>query len=384
MRFWVGALVALLSTAIAFAQAPKSADPAVEPTPDVGGIRPYRAAILMEAETGRVLFAKNEALAWPPASMVKTLTVLVAMDAVAAGEVSLSDVVIASKRAEGMGGTQVWLAEGEGFTLRALLEAILVGSANDASVAVAEHVGGSVEGFVERMNGKARELGLHETRAQSPHGLPPGPGQRVDLTSPRDLARIAIALRGHPEVWTWAATKEAPFRGGTFELRTTNWLLHWYEGITGLKTGFTNQAGFGVVATASRDGLDLVAVVMGAAGKRSSLGEASRLLDHGFETYRRIEPVQAGAEVGAQVSVSGGTEPFFRGRAADGIRLLVSNDEARDLGVEVRVPGQIRAPVTQGQVVGAVVVLQGTEEVARVDVLAPRNIESVGFLGGLW
>ena len=357
---------------------------APEPTPDVGGIRPYRAAVLVEATTGQVLFAQNETLSWPTASMVKTLTVLVAMDAVAAGEVSLQDTVVASKRAEGMGGTQVWLAEGERFPLAALLEAILVGSANDAAVAVAEHVGGSVEGFVARMNAKATSLGLTETEIHSPHGLPPGPGQGVDRMSPRDLAKVAIALRAYPEVWTWAGKKEAPFREGTFQLRTTNWLLHWYEGITGLKTGFTNLAGFGVTATASRDGLDLVAVVMGAAGKRSSLGEASRLLDRGFETYRIVEPLRAGAEVGGQVSVSSGSEPFFRGRAADGIRLLVSREEAEALSVEVRLPGQVRAPVTQGQVVGAVVVTRGAEEVARVDVLAPRNIESVGFLDGLW
>lgn len=355
-----------------------------EPTPDVGGIHPYRGAILVEMTTGQVLFAKNENLAWPPASMVKIITVLVVMDAVAAGEVSLDDSVVASKWAESMGGTQVWLAEGERFPLRDLLEAVLVGSANDAAVAVAEHVGGSVSGFVERMNAKARSLGMTQTRIQSVHGLPPSQGQTVDLTSPRDLAQAAIALRAYPEVWTWASTKEAPFRDGSFTLRTTNWLLHWYPGITGLKTGFINLSGFGVVATAERDGLELVAVVMGAAGKRSSLAEASRLLDDGFDGYRFVEPVREGEEVGAQISVSGGAESFFRGRAAEGLRLLLSKEDASELAVEVRVPGQVRAPVTQGQVVGAVVLVRGQEEVARVDVLAPRNIESAGFLGGLW
>lgn len=355
-----------------------------EPTPDVGGIHPYRGAILVEMKTGQVLFAKNDDLAWPPASMVKIMTVLVAMDAVAAGETSLDDMVTASKWAEGMGGTQVWLAEGERFRLRDLLEAVLVGSANDAAVAVAEHVGGSVPAFVDRMNVKARALGMTDTKIQSVHGLPPSKGQEVDLTSPRDLAKAAIALRAYPEVWEWASTKEAPFRDGTFTLRTTNWLLHWYPGITGLKTGFINLSGFGVTATAQREGLDLVAVVMGAAGKKSSLGEAGRLLDHGFENYRVVEPLQEGAEVGAQISVSGGSEPFFRGRAADGLRMLVSKDDVKELSIEVRVPGQVRAPVTQGQVVGAVVLTRGEEELAKVDVLAPRNIESVGFLGSLW
>jgi len=355
-----------------------------EPTPDVGGVHPYRGAVLVEMGSGKVLFSKNADLAWPPASMVKIMTVLVAMDAVAAGEVSLDDTVVVSKWAQNMGGTQVWLAEGERFPLRDLLEAVLVGSANDAAVAVAEHVAGSVPAFVERMNAKARSLGMRETELHSVHGLPPSRGQSVDLMSPRDLATAARALRAYPEVWQWASTKEAPFRDGKFTLRTTNWLLHWYPGITGLKTGFINLAGFGVTATAKRDGLELVAVVMGAAGKRSSLAEASRLLDYGFETYRLVEPVTEGAEVGALISVSGGAEPFFRGRAAEGIRLLLSREEARDLSLEVRVPGQIRAPVTQGQVVGAVVLMRGSDEVARVDVRAPRNIDSVGFLGGLW
>lgn len=355
-----------------------------EPTPDVGGIHPYRGAILVEMKTGKVLFEKNADLSWPPASMVKILTVLVTMDAVAAGEVSLDDEVVVSKLAESMGGTQVWLAKGERFPLRALLEAVLVGSANDASVAVAEHVGGSVPAFVDRMNAKARDLGMTETRIQSVHGLPPSKGQEVDRMSPRDLAKVARALRAYPEVWTWSSTKEAPFRDGTFKLRTTNWLLHWYPGITGLKTGFINLSGFGVTATAERDGLALVAVVMGAAGKKSSLGEAGRLLDFGFENYKFVEPLEEGREVGAQISVSGGAEPFFRGRAADGLRLLVSKDEERDLSIEVRVPGSVKAPVTQGQVVGSVVLTRGDEELAKVDVLAPRNIESVGFLGGLW
>ena len=365
-----------------FAATSAQAAPAAER--EVGGVQPYRGAVLVEMGSGKVLFSKNDDLAWPPASMVKLMTVLVVMDAVAAGEVSLDDTVTVSKWAEGMGGTQVWLAKGERFPLRALLEAVLVGSANDASVAVAEHVAGSVPDFVARMNEKAGALGLSETELHSVHGLPPGKGQSVDLMSPRDLAVVARALRAHPEVWKWASTKEAPFRDGKFTLRTTNWLLHWYPGVTGLKTGFTNLAGFGVTATAERDGLSLVAVVMGAAGKRSSLGEASRLLDHGFSTYRIIEPLKEGEEVGAEISVSGGSEQFFRGRAAEGLRMILSKEEARGMAIEVRVPGQVKAPVTRGQVVGAVVLERAGEEIARVDVLAPRNIDSVGFLGGLW
>jgi D-alanyl-D-alanine carboxypeptidase (penicillin-binding protein 5/6) len=352
--------------------------------PGVGGIHPYRGAILVEMSSGQVLFAENEDLPWPPASMVKIMTALVAMDAVAAGEMSLDDPVVASKNAEGMGGTQVWLAAGERFPLRDLLEAMLVGSANDAAVAVAEHVAGSVPAFVERMNRRARELGMNETELHSVHGLPPGPGQSVDVMSARDLATASRALRNHPEVWRWASTKEAPFRDGKFTLRTTNWLLHWYPGVTGLKTGFINLSGFGITATAERDGLALVAVVVGAAGKKSSLGEASRLLDHGFETYRVVEPVKEGAEVGAQISVSGGTERFFRGRAAEGLRMVLSRDEARDLALEVRVPGQLRAPISQGQVVGEVVLTRGNEAVSRVDVLAPHDIHSTGWLAGFW
>ena len=351
---------------------------------EVGGISPYRGAILVDMESGEVLFADNPDFSWPPASMVKLMTVLVAMEAVAAGEVSLDDEVVASDWAAKMGGTQVWLASGERFPLSALLEAVLVGSANDASVAVAEHVAGSVPAFVARMNSRAKALGLQNTELQSVHGLPPSKGQRRDLMSARDLAQVARALESHPEVWRWAATKEAPFRDGKFTLRTTNWLLHSYPGITGLKTGFISIAGFGVTATARRNGLSLVAVVLGAASKKASLREAARLLDHGFENHLVVHPVKQGQPVGAKIPVAGGTEDYFQGQAARDLRMVVSRDAARSLEIEVRVPGQLRAPITQGQAVGEVVLVRGADIVSRVEILAPRNIEAESWFGSLW
>jgi D-alanyl-D-alanine carboxypeptidase (penicillin-binding protein 5/6) len=308
---------------------------------------PYRAAIVMDSDSGEVLFAQNENLPWPPASMVKMMTVLIAMEQVRAGTIKLDDMVTTSRWASKMGGSQVFLAEGEQFPLRDMLRAIMIASANDASVAVAERIGGTTEAFVDMMTKRAQELGMKSADFHSVHGLPPATGQKPDLMSATDLAIVGRKLAEFPEVMEWAGASEAPFRDGSFTMRNTNHLVRTYKGATGLKTGFYAAAGFEVTATASRDGLNLIAVVLGVPTKQGSFDEAAKLMSKAFADYRAVQPVKAGQAVGAQISVSGGKEKFFVGEAAKGLRLVMPRQQAQQLKVEVKVPAQVNAPVAR-------------------------------------
>jgi D-alanyl-D-alanine carboxypeptidase (penicillin-binding protein 5/6) len=343
---------------------------------------PYSAAVLMDADSGEVLFAHEENLPWPPASMVKMMTVLLAMEQVRAGAISLDDMVQTSTWASRMGGSQVYLAEGEQFSLRDMLRAVMISSANDASVAVAERIAGSTEAFVEMMNERAQELGMKGSEFHTVHGLPPAKGQQPDLMSATDLAILGRKLGEFPEIMEWAGTAEAPFRDGTFTMRNTNHLVRTYKGATGLKTGYYAAAGFEVTATASREGLNLIAVVLGVPTKKGSFDEAAKLLSKGFAGYRVVQPVKAGQPVGAQISIAGGKEKFIVGEAAKDLRLVLPRQQAQQLKVEVKVPAQISAPVTKGQVIGEIVTMQGDKELSRIDVIAPRDVERTHWWSG--
>jgi D-alanyl-D-alanine carboxypeptidase (penicillin-binding protein 5/6) len=335
---------------------------------------PYAAALLVDRDSGQVLFAKNEHLRWPPASMTKMMTVLIAMEQVRDHALALDDTIIASSWASKIGGSQVYLSEGEQFSLRDLLASIMIASANDAAVAVAERIAGSAEAFVALMNQRARELGLADTEFHSVHGLPPGRGQEPDVMSAADLVTVGRALAAYPEVMEWAKTSEAPFRGGALQMRNTNHLVRTYSGADGLKTGFYDAAGFEVTATATRDGLRLMAVVLGAPTKNGCFNEAAKLLTTGFAGWRAIDAAKAGAPVGKPIAVTGGAAPEVIGIAAGDLRLTVPRSGAAPVKVEVKVPAQIAAPVTKGQVIGEVVVTRGNDSLGHVDVVASQDV----------
>jgi len=340
---------------------------------------PYRAALLMDRDNGAVLFAKNEHLRWPPASMTKMMTLLIAMEQVQSGSLSLDDVITASAWASKIGGSQVYLREGERFPLREILKAIVIASANDAAVAVAERIAGSTAAFVDLMNQRARELGLADSEFHSPHGLPPAPGQQPDLMSAMDLATLGRRLAGFPEIMEWAAMSDAPFRDGQLAMRNTNHLVRTYPGADGLKTGYYAAAGFEVTATATRDGLRLLAVVLGAPTKRGCFDEASRLLSTGFAGYRTIQAAKAGQQAGATITVASGTVASFTGIAARDLRFTLPRAEAAEVKVQVKVPPQIVAPVKKGQVVGEILAVRGDKQLGRVDVLAPVDVDSTSW-----
>ncbi len=232
------------------------------------------------------------------------------------------------------------------------------------------------------MNQRAKELGLADSEFHSVHGLPPGRGQEPDLMSAADLATLGRALAAFPEVMEWAKTSEAPFRGGALQMRNTNHLVRTFPGADGLKTGFYDAAGFEVTATATHDGLRLMAVVLGAPTKNGCFNEASKLLSSGFAGWRAIQAATAGAAVGGPITVSSGSVPQITGIAAGNLRLTVPRSEAQQTKVEVKVPAQIAAPVKKGQVIGEVVVTRGSESLGRVDVVAPSDVASTSWFSG--
>src|SRR5262245_47586631 len=340
------------------------------------------AYVVMDADTGTVLAEKEAHKRWPPASMTKMMTVLIAMERVRDKSLSLDEPVRASAWASRLGGSQVYLAEGETFPLSEMLKSIMIASANDAAGAVAEKIAGSSAGFVELMNTRAKTLGLKDTTYQSPHGLPPGKGQTADLTSAYDLAVLGRELMRYPEVMHWAAMPTAGFRNDTLQMSNTNHLVRDYPGITGLKTGYYREAGFCVTATATRNDLNVIAVVLRLEQKNESFREAARLMNEAFATYRMVAPAKRGSTVGS-VAVSGGTVDSVDAVAVDDLRVLVKRAEDKGVGVEARVPKLLPAPVRLKQPLGEVVIRQGDRELGRVGLVADREVPAAGWLSWL-
>jgi len=243
---------------------------------------PYIGAIVIDAKDGTQLFSDNADATGYPASVVKLMHLLVLQERIAQGSLRLDDQVSATAEAARIGGTQVWLKEGEIFTVEELIYAMMVESANDAATALAIHVAGSKQGYVELMNRKAKELGMTSTSFASVHGLPPSKGQSHDLTTPRDLAVLSRALLHYPDTLNYTSTRERPFREGTFTLRSHNHLLGSFPGADGLKTGFIRAGGYNIAVTAQRNGARAIAVVMGSATRKERDRHAADLLAKGL------------------------------------------------------------------------------------------------------
>jgi len=339
------------------------------------GLDPYRAGVLMDAESGAVLFEKGAHRPGPPASMTKLMLMLIVAERVRDGSLRWDDPVPTSAWASKIGGSQVYLKHGEVFPLSEMMQAIVIHSANDAAVAVAEAVAGSSEAFVDLMNQRAQALGMRDTVYRSVHGLPPGKGQQADISSAHDLAIVAREVVRFPEMMRWAGTKEAPFRNGTMTLTNTNRLVRETSWVDGLKTGYYHEAGFGVTATAKRDGLRLVAVIMGAPDKRECFTEAARLLNKGFAEYRAYLAVKEGEPIANDVAVAGGKPRFVRVVAGGNVSVLTKRDEKRNLTVELALSGDVRAPLKPNDRIGEVVVKEGGIVVGRVPALAADAAE---------
>ena len=348
---------------------------AAEDKPAGANVELYRSGVLMDAESGTVLFEKDSHRQNPPASMTKMMLMLIVAERVRDGSLHWDDPIPTSASASRIGGSQVYLKEGEVFSLADMMQAITIHSANDAAAAVAEAVAGSSEAFVDLMNERAKELGMRDTVYHSVHGLPPGNGQQPDISSAYDMATLARQLTKFPEIMKWAGTKEAPFRNGAMTLTNTNRLVRETGWVDGLKTGYYREAGFNVTATAKRDGLRLISVIMGAPQKHDCFGQAAALLNRGFADYKALVAIKRGDVVANDVAVSGGKPRFVRVIAGGDLAVLAKRGEKRNFSLQLALPGEVHAPLTANAEVGQVVVKDGDAVVGQVPALAADAVE---------
>ncbi len=333
-----------------------------------------RNAILVSAKTGEVLYEKLPDTPVPIASITKVMTLLLTLEAVEAGKITLQDIVPISNHASSMGGSQIWLEPGEQFTLDELVKAICVSSANDAAVAVAEYVGGSEPAFAEMMNNRAIELGMTNTNFVNACGL----HDDAHLSTARDVAIMSAALLHHPLILEYSGIWMDSLRNGQTQLVNTNKMLNVYPGITGLKTGTTNAAGVCISATASRDGLDLIAVILGATDSQTRFDAAKSLLDYGFATYEYVSfpPLENAPEI---IGVNNGEYrelPIIYGTPSG---VLLKKGEGVNITTTFEVPSDIKAPVQEGQEIGKVTLSLGEEILAEYPVFAQQNISQMDF-----
>ena len=335
-----------------------------------------RAAILMEPETGRVLYEKAPDERMPIASITKLMTLLLTFEAIRGGKLTLDTPVPVSEHAYHMGGSQIWLEPGEQFTLDEMLKAICVSSANDAAVAVAELVGGSETAFVQQMNARAAELGMEHTTFRNACGL----DTEGHLSTARDVAIMSrTILNTCPEVLHYTGIWTDTLRGGQTQLVNTNKLLRRYNGITGLKTGTTGGAGVCITASATRDGLDLIAVVLGAPSSKERFEAATTLLDYGFAAYRAA-PVPLPEDRPLQLKVKGSTEETVPlDYAALPQTALLPAESAGQLTVQLSLPEVLEAPVTWGQTVGKAQLLCGEAVQGEYPVCAAADAPRMDF-----
>lgn len=345
-----------------------------------------KSALLMEASTGRIIGHHNMHEMLPPASMVKMMVAYVVFQHLEEGLFKLDDVVTTSAFASKIGGSQVYLKEHEQFTIEELLQAVLVQSANDASVALAEHIAGESSGFVALMNNAAQEIGMTETVFNSPHGLPPGKDQEPDLLSAFDLALLGRALMTRfPQSLKYTAISEAPFRDGKFQMRNHNSLVRTFPGCDGIKTGYYREAGYSVTATALRKDLRMIAVVLGCTRSKFRNAETSRLLSVGLATHRAVTVIKKG-EVVEPIPVRRGKVKQVSPVAAADLKVVVKALDVKRIKKEFQLPSLVKAPVLPGTRLGKMTVKVEDQLLGEVDLIAPNKIERnwIGKLFGLF
>ena len=331
------------------------------------------AALLMEKTTGQILYAQNEHDALPPASVTKIMTVLLTMEAIDSGRIALDDMVTVSAYAAGMGGSHVFLAEGEQMSVDDLLKAVCVSSGNDAAVALAEHVAGVTELFVEQMNNRARELGMKDTHFVNCTGLT----AEGHVTSAHDIALMSRELLlHHPEVRSYTTIWMDTLRNGTFGLSNTNKLIRFYDGATGLKTGFTQEAGYCISATAERDGMELIAVIMKGNTSDSRNADAKTLLNYGFSTYA-LADVQPEEPLPALPVTLGAADTVALTLPEEGRTVLLEKSRSGGLTQTVELPEAVPAPLQAGDTVGTLTVSREGETLLTVPIVAAETVEAL-------
>ena len=339
--------------------------------------------VLMDAATGTVLYEKNADEKLAPASVTKVMTLLLVMEAIDRGQLGWDDTVIASSTAAAKGGSQVYLEEGEEMSLREMVKCVVVSSANDCACALAEAVSGSESTFVELMNSRAAELGMADTHYVNATGYP----QEGQYTTARDVCTLCCEVSKHPmytqysSVWIDKLTHPG---GRVTDLTNTNRLVRFYQGCDGFKTGSTDAARYCLAATATKNGMRLVAIVLGTPVSQTRFDEARAMLDYGFANYQRVAVANKGDLLGESIPVKGGAADSVALAMGSGLSMLLKNGQQSGLRLELSLPESVQAPVTEGDVIGTVNVLMNGQVIAKLYCVAAANVPRPGFIEGLY
>ena len=334
-----------------------------------------KSALLMDVATGTVLFEQNSHEALAPASVTKVMTLLLIMEAIDSGKIDWEDTVTVSETAAAKGGSQVYLKVGETMSVEEMVKSIAVSSANDCACAMAEHLAGSEEAFVDAMNARAAELGMKDTHFVNCTGLDDAPDAGNHKTSAYDIALMSRELLGkHPDIVRFTTIWMDTIRGGAFGLANTNKMVRFYSGCTGLKTGFTQSAGYCLSASAERDGLQLVAVVMGCESSQKRFVACKSMLDYGFANFALVQPESPG---NASVPVKLGIQDRVNVIPAQDGRMLIDKAQKNLVTTEIQLEASVTAPVSQGQRLGTLTVKAGEQILAEIPMVAESGVEKL-------
>lgn len=328
-----------------------------------------KSVILTEASTGKTLFESNSHESLPPASVTKIMTMLLIMEAIDRGEISYDTVVTASERAKSMGGSTIFLDTNEKMSVKDLLKGIAVASGNDACVAMAEHLCGSEEAFAAKMNERAAQLGMKDTHFVNCNGLD-APGH---YTSAYDIALMSRELMRHKDIFKFTTIWMDTLRGGKFNLANTNKLIRFYSGANGLKTGSTSVAGCCISAAAKRDGMQLIAVVLGAPTSKERFAAASNLLNYGFANYGVTQFGEKGSEI-RSVAVESGKSDSVMAIAKESSSALLPKSQIKKAKMHINLPKRVKAPVKKGDSLGEIIITLDGETIARTDIIASHSV----------
>ena len=341
---------------------------------------PVKSAILMDVATGTILYEQNAHEALAPASVTKVMTMLLIMEAVDGGQIGWQDMVTASEAAAAKGGSQVYLKVGEQMTVADMVKAIAVSSANDCACAMAEHLAGSETAFVEKMNQRAKELGMQDTHFVNCTGLDDDAAAADHKTSAHDIGVMSRELlKNHPDIKKYTTIWMDTLRNGSFGLSNTNKMVRFYPGATGLKTGFTSKAGYCLSASAQRDGMELVAVVMGAKTSAERFSACKSLLDYGFSTYALVTPQVEQMSVPVKL----GTADSVTAEPAEDPTLLMEKAQKNMVTTEIQLDESVNAPVSKGQKLGTLTVKAGEYVLKQIPLVAKEGVGRLTF-GQIW
>ena len=332
-------------------------------------------AILIEQKTGQVLYEHNIHEKLRPASVTKVMSLLLIMEALDSGQITLTDKVPCTEDAAGMGGSQIWLEVGEELTVDEMLKAICVVSANDCTVAMADYLCGSQEAFVEKMNARAKELGMNDTTFKNCHGI----DEDGHVTSAYDISIMSRELlNNHPTILNYTTIWMDTLRNGESELVNTNKLIRNYKGATGLKTGSTSVALYNLSASATRDGLSLIAVIMKAPTTKIRFSEAQKLLDYGFSNYQYKDLATRGTVI-KEADVTKGVTSKTNLITENDVGILIKKGEDKNIEQTINIAENLAAPIAQGQKVGEIIYTLGGKELGKTNVIAQTAVEKKTF-----